>query len=176
MNINKLLSSKERLKLLNHIIYKTGRLTVNKTARELKLSKALVSQFISTLKKEGILNSKNEIKDSLATKSIKIFLNLNLINPRAFNKPFIKSAGLYGSFTRGENTEESDIDVWIIAENAKEEELAKLTSELKKQYGNIKPLYLTKEKLSALKKMDPLFYHSLVFGSVNIIGEKLEEI
>lgn len=176
MNLHKLLSSKERVKVLNYILYKTDHLSVNKTAKELKLSKALISQFFATLKKEGILNGKNEIKDNLATKSLKILLNLNSIDTKIFNKPFIKAAGLYGSLVKGENTEESDIDIWILTENAKEEQLAKLTSELKSKYGNLKPLYLAKEKLQALKKKDRLFYHSLVFGSITIHGDKLEEV
>ena len=173
MNMHKLLSSKERIKILNYILYKTDSLTVNRTAKELKLSKALISQFFTTLKKEGILNYKNKVKGNLLTKSLKIPLNLNSIDTKIFNKPFIKAAGLYGSFIKGENTEESDIDLWILTENAEEEQLAKLTNELK---GKIKPLYLTKEKLQLLKNKDKLFYYSLVFGSITVYGGKLEEI
>lgn len=176
MNIHKLLSSKERVKILNYALYRTDPLAVNKTANELKLSKALISQFFSALKREGILNNKNEIRNRLATKSLKILLNLNSIDIRAFSKPFIQAAGLYGSFIKGENTEESDIDLWVLTENAKEEQLAKLTSELKEKHGNIKILYLTNEKLRILKNKDNLFYHSLIFGSVVVHGDKLEEI
>jgi len=176
MNIHKLLSSKERVKILNCILYRTGPLTVNKTANELNLSKALISQFFTALKREGILNNKNEIKMSLATKSLRILLNLNSINTRIFNKQFIQAAGLYGSFVKGENTEESDIDLWVLTENAKEEQLAKLTNDLKQKYKSINLLYLTKEKLRILKNKDRLFYDSLVFGSVNVYGDKLEEV
>jgi len=176
MNIHKLLSSRERVKILNCILYKTGPLAVNKTAKDLKLSKALISQFFTILKKEGVLGNKNKIKSNLATKSLKILINLNSIDAKIFNKPFIKAAGLYGSFIKGENTEESDIDLWVLIENAKEEQLAKLTNELKEKYGNIRPLYLTKEKLRIFKNEDKLFYHSLVFGSVTIHGDKLEEV
>jgi predicted nucleotidyltransferase len=176
MNIHKLLSSKERVKILKSILYKTGPLSVNKTAKELSLSKALISQFFTTLRKEGILNKKNEIKSSVKTKSLKILLNLSEIDIKIFDKPFIISAGLYGSFIKGENTDDSDIDVWILTEKAKEEQLANLTNELNKEYKNIRPLYLTRDKLSALKDKDKLFYHSLVFGSITIYGDKLEEI
>lgn len=176
MNINSLLSSKERIKILSYILYKTEPLSVNKTAKELNLSKALISQFFQTLKKEKIMNNKNRTTSNLNTKALKILLNLNSFNTKIFNKQFIKAAGLYGSFIKGENSEESDIDLWVLTENAKEEQLAKLTNELKEKYRNIKPLYLTKEKLQILKNKDGLFYHSLVFGSVTIHGDKLEEV
>lgn len=175
MNLEKLLSSKERIKILKSILYKTESLSVNKTAKELKLSKALISQFFSILKKETILSAKNKVNNNLNTKQLKILLNLNSIDVKALKKPFIRSAGLYGSFVKGENTEESDIDLWILAENAKEEQLAELTSELKRQ-GNVKPLYLTEDKLKTLREKDKLFYHSLVFGSITIYGDKLEQI
>ena len=103
-------------------------------------------------------------------------ISLHSIDAKVFNKPFIKKAGLYGILTKGENTEESDIDVWILTGNAREEQLAKLTNELKKKYRKIKPLYLTNEKLRILKDKDRLFYHSLVFGSIIIRGDKLEEV
>jgi len=176
MNIHKLLSSKERIKILKYILYKTEQLSVNKVANELKLSKALISQFFQTLRKEEILNKKNDVTNNLNTRALKILLNLESFNTKILNKSFIKAAGLYGSFVKGNNNEESDIDLWILTENAKDEQLAKLTNGLKVKYGNIKPLYLTKEKLKILKNKDRVFYHSLVFGSIIVCGDKLEEV
>ena len=176
MNISELFSTKERVKLLGFTIYKTRNLNINKVATELKLSKGLVSKFFDILVKEKILKrTKNNflVQDNLNTKAIKVLLNLTSFNTKIFNKhKFVKSAGLYGSFVKGENTEESDIDLWILIEKTNEENLAKLTNELK----NIRPLYLTKEKLKALKKEDCVFYYSLIFGSITIYGEKIEAI
>lgn len=173
MNIHKLLSSKERVSILKYILYKRDIVTVNKTAKELRLSKALISQFFTLLRKEGILTKKNEITNNISVKSLKILLNLSSINPKIFNKSFIQSAGIYGSTVKGENNEESDIDLWILTQNATEEQLAQLTAELQK---NVKPLYLTKEKLRALKNKDSVFYYSLVFGSIIIYGDALETV
>lgn len=58
MNIHNLLSSKERVKILMHALYKEGCLTVNKTASELRLSKALIFIFFALLKK-GCIEGKN---------------------------------------------------------------------------------------------------------------------
>lgn len=55
MNIPKILSTKERLKILKFVIYKIEPLNVNKIASELNLSKGLVSKFFDILTKEGLI-------------------------------------------------------------------------------------------------------------------------
>jgi predicted nucleotidyltransferase len=180
MNISELFSTKERVRLLEFIIYKIEYLNVSKVANELKLSKGLVSKFFDILVKERILKrTKNNflVQDNINTKAIKVLLNLASFDTKIFNKHwFVKSAGLYGSFVKGTNIEDSDIDLWIVTERADEEDLAKLTNELKREYRNIRPLYLTKEKLKALRKEDTLFYYSLVFGSITVYGEEIETV
>ncbi len=180
MDVPKLFSTKERLKILRFVVYKTGPLNVNKVASELKISKGLVSKFFDILVKEDILKrTKNRflMQDNKNVKAVKIMLNLESFDPRVFKKyGFVESAGLYGSFIKGKNTEESDIDLWVLIRPTQEEHLAKLTNELKKRYGDIKPVYLTKEKLKILKKEDAVFYYSLFFGSITIYGEEFETI
>lgn len=180
MNINELLSTKERIKILRQVLYKTESLSVNKIAKETKLSKGLVSKLLEMLSKAGIArraNSKLLIQDNLKTKAIKILLNLDSFDTKVFAKHrFVVCAGIYGSMVKGKNTEDSDIDLWVFAKDAKEEELAKLTRELKEKHANINPLYLTKKKLEALKKEDTVFYHSLIFGSITVYGEDLEAV
>ncbi|MCP2520899.1 hypothetical protein NLD30_10725 [SCandidatus Aminicenantes bacterium Aminicenantia_JdfR_composite] len=62
MNIYNLLSTPQRIKILKKIIYSDYPITVNKTARELKLSKGLVSKFFNILVSEKILKkTKKEI-------------------------------------------------------------------------------------------------------------------
>ncbi|MDP2906579.1 MAG: nucleotidyltransferase domain-containing protein [Nanoarchaeota archaeon] len=180
MDVPKIFSTEERLKILRFVAYKTSPLNVNKVASELKISKGLVSKFFDILVKEDILKrTKNKflMQDNKNVKAVKIMLNMESFDTRIFKKYiFVKSAGLYGSFIKGENTEESDIDLWVLIEKAKDEHLAKLTNELKTKYGNIKPVYLTIEKLKILKKEDTVFYYSLVFGSITVYGEKFESI
>ncbi|HEY9206054.1 MAG TPA: nucleotidyltransferase domain-containing protein [Candidatus Methanoperedens sp.] len=180
MNIYRLLSTRERVKILKFVLYKTGTFGVSDVSRELKLSKGLVSKFFDILIKEKVLRKLNkgfQVLDNLNTHAIKIFLNVESFNVNIFKKfKFIRAAGIYGSFAKGTNTEESDIDIWIIVDRTNEEDLAKLTNELKKKYVNIKPLYLTKEKIETLKREDAVFYHSLVFGSINVYGEEIETI
>ena len=180
MNIPDLFSTKERVQLLQFVLYETDPLKVNKVAQELKISKGLVSKFFDILIKEKVLKRKENdffVQDKLATSTLKLLLNLNGFDSTMFKKyKFVRSAGLYGSVVKGKNTIESDIDVWVFIDKVREEELIKLTNELQSNYRNIKPLYLTKEKLQRFKKEDTVFYYSMIFGSITIYGDNLEEV
>lgn len=177
-NLEKLFSSKERVKILNTILYLDRTFGVVEIARKLKLSKSLVSKYFELLTRMRILKkTKNKfsvINNSLV-KSIRIMFNIQKINANIFRKyKFVKAAGLYGSCSKGTNTEKSDVDLWIKVENIKEKDITKLTSELMKKVENIKILILDDKKLEMLKKSDPLFYHSLFFGSIIIYGDENE--
>ena len=168
------------MKILKSILYKTEPISVSEVARDLRISKGLVSKFFDILTKENILKKTNntfQVQGRLRTRMLKIVLNLDEFDRDIFKKyKFVHGAGLYGSLVKGENTDESDVDLWILVDEADEKALAKLTNELKKRYGNIKTLYLTREKLQTLRTEDTVFYHFLVFGSLVIFGEELETI
>jgi predicted nucleotidyltransferase len=177
MNLNNIFSTKERIKVMRNIIYKRDAISVNSVARNLKISKGLVSKYFDILTKERILKKRKNkflIVDNLYTRGLKILLVLNNFDLGLFKRyKFIRGAGIYGSCSKGTNTEGSDIDLWIKVKKTKEIELARLTNELK-EIGNIKPLFLTDEKITLLKREDKVFYHSLVFGSINLYGEEIE--
>jgi predicted nucleotidyltransferase len=174
--MNKIFSTDERIKILNSIILNKGPLSVNSVAYSLKLSKGLVSKYFNVLKNSGIVkksNGKYLILNSGITKAIRILLVVSDIDISIFTKyNFVKSVGLYGSCSKGENTEESDIDIWVVINDVIDEKIASLTSEINKKINRAKPLFITKKKLEKIKKDDELFYHSLSFGSIILFGEK----
>jgi predicted nucleotidyltransferase/predicted DNA-binding transcriptional regulator len=175
--MEKIFSTKERIKILQAIVFKTGNISVNNIANQLRLSKGLVSKYFDILTKMSILKRRAKgkvvITDSSLVKGIKILLNIKNTNLNIFKGfSFIQAVGLYGSCVKGENTEDSDIDLWIKVSDVSEEKLASLTSKLHKEIKNIKPLFLTDKKIEKTKKDDPLFYHSLVFGSIVLYGVK----
>ena len=84
---------------------------------------------------------------------------------------FIEAAGLYGSCAKGENTDKSDVDLWIRVKDVSDDKAASLTTTMNKQIKNVKPLFLTTKKIEKMKKDDVLFYYSLSFGSIVLYGE-----
>ncbi len=175
--MEEIFSTKERIRILKEVIFWEGEIGVNEISKRVKLSKGLVSKFLKVLGKKGILKKKGKkfICDSQLplVKAIKILFTLSAINQNIFKKyKFIKSVGLYGSCAKGENTLNSDVDIWIKTENISQEDEINLLSELRKKIKNVKVLFLTDEKLNKLKKEDSSFYYSLYFGSIIIYGEK----
>lgn len=169
-------STKERLKILKTVIFSVQPISVNVVAAGLKISKGLVSKYLDVLLREGIAkksNGKYLIVNSPLTKAAKILLNIMGIDIGIFKKfDFVEAAGLYGSCAKGENTDESDVDLWVKIKDVSDEKAASLTATMNKKIKNIKLLFLTPKKIEKMKKDDALFYHSLSFGSIVLYGDK----
>lgn len=169
-------STKERIKILKAVIFSEQPISVNVVAARLKISKGLVSKYLDVLLNEGIAkksNGKYLIVDSSITKGSKILLNIADIDAGIFKKfEFVEAVGLYGSCAKGENTDDSDVDLWIKIKDVSDEKAASLTAVINKKIKNVKPLFLTTKKIEKMKKDDELFYHSLSFGSIVLYGEK----
>jgi len=171
-----LFSTSQRIKILEAVIFRTDSVSVNNIASQLGLSKGLISKYFQILLKEQILKKekgKLVVADNASVKAVKILLNVRRIDTRIFGKyPFVTAVGLYGSCARGENTEDSDVDLWVRIKDVKESKIASLTSEINKKIKNAKLLFLNDKKIEKLRKEDIMFYHSLSFGSIILYGDK----
>ena len=178
MNISRLFSTKERVELIKHVINLERKFGVNETAKRVRLSKGFVSKYFDILVEENVLRKKGTkfiVTNHSVVKGIRIMLNLQMIDPKIFRKyRFVRAAGLYGSCSKGTNTVDSDVDLWIKVDKASDEDLSYLTAELRKKIENLKILILNDEKIKNLRGKDPLFYHSLYFGSIVLYGEEDE--
>ena len=138
----------------------------------------LIKGIFDILLKENILRKANKkflVGNNNNIRSLKILFNIQKIDTGIFKRyGFVKSVGLYGSCAKGTNTEESDIDLWIKIENSTRENTMQLTSSLLKVAENMKVLVLDNKKLELLKEENPLFYHSLYFGSIILYGKENE--
>jgi len=171
-----LFSTSERIKILEAVIFRTDSVSVNNIASQLGLSKGLISKYFQILLKKQILKKekgKLVVADNASVKAVKILLNVRRIDTRIFGKyPFVTAVGLYGSCARGENTEDSDVDLWVRVKDIEETKIAPLTSEINKKIKNAKLLFLNDKKIEKLRKEDIMFYHSLSFGSIILYGDK----
>jgi len=150
--MEEIFSTKERIRILKEVIFWEGEIGVNELSAKVKLSKGFVSKFLRVLEKKGILKKKGKkfiCNDLLPlVKAIKILFTLSSINRNIFRKyKFIKSVGLYGSCAKGENTLNSDVDIWIRTKNLTQEDEINLLSELRKKIKNVKILFLTDDLL-----------------------------
>lgn len=175
MNAENLLSTKERIRILESVIFQTAPLSVNLIAKKLKLSKGLVSLYMDLLAREGVVKRTGAKflmnHNASFVKGIKMLLNLSGIDTRTFKKyPFVEAVGLYGSCAKGENNEDSDVDMWIRVGKTTENKIAALAAQVRKKIKNVKPLFLSSDKIKEIRAKDELFYHALSFGSITLYG------
>lgn len=180
MELSKLFSTEGRASILAAVLYKTGEIAVVDIARELHLGKSYVSRYLTILKKGRILVRKRGgyfVAGSFEVRLLKILLGLKALAGFDFRKyPFVIGAGVHGSAAKGENDEGSDIDIWIAVSAWDDTKNAKLAAALRKKAGQVSLLFVTEEKLGIMKKEDPLFLQSLVFGSIRLYGGGLAEL
>jgi predicted nucleotidyltransferase len=180
MDLEYILSTTERIKILEHILFKTEPFQVTKIASELGLSKGLVSKFLSTLVGQKVLvrtKLRYQVRPGPNVKALRIMFNMKRIDPQMFKKyPTVQSVGIYGSKVKGSDVEGSDLDMYILVSRSEELEQARLLRDLRIRYGNVNPLFLTKEKVRQLKKDNEMFYYSLAFGSITVFGDGIETV
>lgn len=177
MNLENIFSTRERLKILDEVLFRTEHVSVNQIADKLKLSKGLVSKYLEILVQDGVAKRASGKlivnQTSPLVKGIKVLLNIGRIHVGLFKKyGFVQGVGIYGSCAKGENAADSDVDLWIRVKEWNEERQAVLASALRKKIKNVKALFLSNEKIKRLKKEDELFYHALSFGSIILYGSQ----
>jgi len=177
-NLHKLMSTKERVKILEHVLNGSS-LNTNYISKEAGVNKGLVSRYFTLLVSFGILGKKGRFytlnQKSPIYRSVKIMFNIiKLSKILPFDRRIV-GIGVYGSYAKGTNNESSDIDIWIKSNSPlKEEDVAKFEYEMTKKLGarlNVTVLY--PEKAERLRKEDKEFYYSIVSGSILLWGEGL---
>lgn len=162
---------KNKQKVLNIILYSInwlGRLEMEKKA---KISKSSLNAVLRELAREDLI-----IREA---KGKQYFYKANLNNPAVKQlkviavifrlaslikeiKPISRKIILFGSSSRGEDAEESDIDLFVMTRN-KEEIMKKIKDSGLK---NIQPIIKTPHEFSELKHQDSYFYHEIDRGVI----------
>jgi predicted nucleotidyltransferase len=177
--LNELFKTVERAKVLRYVMFRNS-FRVAEVSRATGVTKGLVSRYLRLLEEYGLLQKEGREyspHDDAHSRAIKLLLNLEMIDLSTLSLGSAKGLGLYGSWAKGTNHQESDLDVWIKTDSLPPESmLARLQKDLSLQTGaEVNLLVLTPEKLERLKREDKPFYNSLVMGPVTLIGESLEE-
>jgi len=172
---------KEKERTIDFILSNpTREIRVRELARQLRVSPAHVSKTLKALRKHNVLKDGKVDLSNPYVKALKIFFNIKKLAekniPDKLRLLGIAGAGIYGSWASGTNHEDSDLDIWIkVDKHPGEVRVASISVDLRKTVGsNVQILVLTPERLARLRKEDPLFYFSLVYGSMLIYGEAIE--
>ncbi len=177
--LTELFKTEERARILRYVMFRSA-FSVAEVSRATGVTKGLVSRYLRLLVEHGLLQKEGREyspHDGAHSRAIKLLLNLERIDLSTLSLGSARGLGLYGSWARGTNRQESDLDVWIRADRLPpESDLARLQKDLSLQADcEVNLLVLTPEKLERLKREDKPFYNSLVMSSVTLIGESLEE-
>jgi len=179
--MHELVSTEERIRILAYALER-HRVGVEETARATGLSKGLVSKTLHLLVKYGMAKKSGRGFTVLSvprTRELKRFINFIWLSKKLepLKSGWVIALGVYGSFATGENTPESDLDVWVFVERPSIARSASLKREIEKSTGReVDLLVLTPERVRKLRTNDPVFYYSLAYGSMIIWGENLERI
>ncbi|KUK43378.1 MAG: Nucleotidyltransferase/DNA-binding domain-containing protein [Methanothrix harundinacea] len=178
--LSELLSSEERIRLLRYALI-TSPFTVTEAAREAGVNKGLASRYLAILVGEGYLEREGRdfsVIDGAKTRSLKAFLNVVALEERVSLPEWAIGIGLYGSWSAGTNTSESDLDLWLLVEEIgpdTELEAARLERDLSAAIGcEVTILLLTRDKLASLREEDLPFYIGLMRETKTLAGECLE--
>jgi predicted nucleotidyltransferase len=178
-----LFSRKQREEILASILSNPSRgYRVREIANEFGVSVGSASQFLALLKKNRIMRRRGDVffvdADHPLTRAIKIVLNVADLDISPLKRiPGVQGIGLYGSWASGTNREDSDVDLWVkVKKRVGEEIIAKASSQLHKRTKHkVQVMILDPKRNEQLKKEDPIFYYSLVYGSVVLYGESLTD-
>lgn len=179
MNLLNFINSESKRRMAAVVLTASSPLSVNDTARAAGVSRGLVSLYFHHLTNGNILRKvkgKYNLNDGPAVHLLRLAYNLSLLPTGKYFSRYrqVDSAGIYGSWVKGTNTAHSDVDLWIKTKTRDLGRTLALSGALKKRLGDVTILYLTPAKLKAMKARDPVFYYSLVFGSLILYGNGIE--
>ncbi len=172
MDISKLVSRKERVKLLEHLLYHASEEIVpNRLAKKVGVSRSQAHKYVNILREAGLVEGKR-LRETPMLQSIRALLNLGRIEEAdasgILKRHFPKMAGwgVFGSWSTGTNSEGSDLDVWVKLDNEPEDlEIARAKKEISERLGvPVDIIAATPKRLEGFKKKSDSFYFSLYNG------------
>jgi predicted nucleotidyltransferase len=174
MDISPLLSTKERVKILAHILRRpSDDIVPDRLAREAGVSKSQAHKYAGILRGCGVVKGRR-LQETPAVHAIRALLNVEMLeraNAVAIIRrhfPGASGIGMFGSFASGTNSEGSDLDIWIkVAAEPSDLEAAHAKRELSGRLGApVDIVAATPKRLLHLREKSDAFYFSLYNGKV----------
>ena|SRR3989344_4702402 len=168
LSLNELIGNKALVKLIFFFIKNpTSEFSQTELRRKVKLSKAtatkwldkLVKNYFIILKERGVMKLYRLNAEDTLIKQLKILDNLgDLREIRKISEKINAEAYLYGSSSRGEDVEGSDIDLFLLGKVKKEDIIGDIEKLSLKINRNINVEIFTQVEWSQMARKDPAFY------------------
>lgn len=174
MDISQLVSRKERIKLLEHILYHPSEEIIpNRLAKKVGVSRSQAHKYVGILRREKLVKGKR-LEQTPFVQAIRALLNIIRIEEAGVGGilrkhfPGMKGWGIFGSFAAGSNTEGSDLDIWIKLDREPEDlAKARARNEASQKLGTALDLIAaTPQRLKSLREKSDSFYFSLYNGKI----------
>ena len=147
-------------------------------ANKLKISRVTLLKWLDLLTKNGLLELKTRgkskyyklNKDNPVVKQIKVLLTISkLYGPVKNLKEENVEVYLYGSCAKGEDVEESDVDILIVGKLEKGK-LIQLVEDMKKiMKREVKPVVFNPLEYSNLVRKDRIFYENVEKNKIRLL-------
>lgn len=174
-----LFKSEDRVRILRFVSL-NDTVSVRSVSIDTGVSKGLASLYLNLLVNDGLLSRSGRAfhrRNTDLWSVVKLLLNLDLLKHALRLPPWARGIGIYGSWARGTNTSDSDLDIWVLVDTyapelefrvaESDQDLSQLTN------GPVHSLILTREKLEGIASSDKPFYANLIKDSITIDGESL---
>ena len=177
MQTLRLITTEKQLKLLEAIVYsKDEKLGVRKLAEKLGMNPGYVSVILKKMENEKLI-LEGKIQNTPGLQAIRFLFNVERLSLawKRLRLLKIRGFGVYGSWAKGTNNADSDLDVWILMEKEPgADALGKIRNVVSKNtdVAEVSIMVLTKARIEELKQKDKLFYSSLL-NSFRIGGDEL---
>ena len=141
-------------------------------AHRILLSKGGVNQILRTMADQGLLQTEKKGRmifyrvdpRSPLVKQFKVFRNVALAEELTKKvRPFCEKVILFGSCARGEDTPESDLDIFVVSRQ--KDKVREVVAPVKEK-RKVQLIIKTPQEFIGLDKKEPVFYEEIQRGIV----------
>lgn len=180
MDFKDIIYNRNPLLILSYISRYRKNIYGSQMAAEIGINQGSTSILLKNFKEMGILDSQdigrtilyNANSDNPIIKAFRVFENLIEINLLVYElKDYSRKIILFGSCSRGEDTVESDIDIFIIVDEDGKELVINKISEYKSNRA-ISPVIVTPLEMMDMAESDEVFMKEVEKG-IELWGGKI---
>jgi len=175
-----LFKSEDRVRILRYTSERKS-VSVRSVATGTGVSTPVVSRYLRILIHHRLCQREGRTISwvlSPVSTELKRCMNMLLVDEHLPPLEWARGIGLYGSWARGTNTYESDLDLWIFVDFYDQElelTIAEFQHALSQKIGyDVHTFILTKKKVRDLPSRDPPFYREFIKDHCVIRGEGID--